>query len=239
MLRAIVLDFNGVIADDEHIHFELLRDIMAPLGLVITQQDYLDKYVVYRDEDAFTEALQASGREPVDSEVRRLCEEKRRRYITDALPRVRVFPGARDFVVAAAREYPLAIASGAARQEIEAVLRHLGIDTHFKHIVAAEDVNRGKPEPDVYIEAMRRLAETTSGLEPGHVLAIEDTPGGIASARAAGLRIAAVPNTFPVNRLGEADVMLSSGLNEAAVVEIKEYFSQEIAAFPHFSDSSE
>ncbi|HEU4391111.1 MAG TPA: HAD family phosphatase [Blastocatellia bacterium] len=220
MLRAIVLDFNGVIADDEHIHFELLRDVMAPLGLDITQQDYLDKYIVYRDEEAFTEALKAAGREPAPGDVERLCNEKRRRYINDALSRVQVFPGACDFVRAAARQYPLAIASAAARPEIEAVLRHIGIRAHFNQIVAAEDVARGKPEPDVYIEAVRRLALTAPGIVASEVLAVEDTPGGIASARAAGLRVAAVLNTFPANDVAAADIILEYGLKAEALDQI-------------------
>ena len=225
MLRAIVLDFNGVIADDEDIHFELLRDVMLPLGLRITQQDYLDKYVVYRDKEAFTEALKAAGREPTDGEVQRLSNEKRRRYMSEALPRVRVFPGACEFVAAAATEYPLAVASGAARPEIEAVLSHLGIQSHFRHIIGADDVARGKPEPDVYIEAVRQLAETAPGLEARDVLAIEDTPGGIISARAAGLRVAAVLNTFPASQLGEANIILSKGLNARALDQIRAVMS--------------
>lgn len=208
MLKAIVLDFNGVIVDDEPVHCRLLREVMAPYGLHISEQDYYERYIVFRDEDAILRALTEAGKEPSGEEVDRLVAEKRRRYITEALSEIRIFPGVHDFISSAAASYRLAIASAAARQEIEAVLNHLGLSAYISCVVAAEDVKNGKPAPDVYLEAIRRLQAMVGDLGPSNAIAIEDTPGGVSSARAAGLRVAAVLNSFQQDALGGADIVL-------------------------------
>jgi HAD superfamily hydrolase (TIGR01509 family) len=154
--------------------------------------------------------------------VDRLVSEKRRRYREEELRNVRVFPGVREFVAIAAAECPLAISSGAARQEIEALLDYIGIRHHFSAIVGAEDVKNGKPEPDAYVEAVSRLSARTRRLEPSGIVAVEDTPGGITAARRAGLRVAAVLNTFPAWDLKEADTILAGGLNPASLAQLRQ-----------------
>lgn len=224
MLKAIVLDFNGVIVDDEPVHCRLLGEVMAPFGLRITEKDYYERYIVFRDEEAVSRALEEAGEEPSSEAVAQLVAQKRRLYLTQGLSEIRVFPGVQDFIVAAAASYRLAIASAAARQEIEAVLAHLNLSSYVSCVIAAEDVKNGKPAPDVYIEAisgLNDLFEGVSGLKPHEAVAIEDTPGGIASARAAGLRVAAVLNSFEESALKDADVILSNGLGREALDRIR------------------
>lgn len=216
MLEAIVLDFNGVIVNDEHVHYLLLREVMAPFGLNITTEDYLNKYVVFGDEDAFAFALDESGQQPTTEAVERLVREKRRRYLEEAVHQIEVFPGVTEFIREASAVYPLAIASGAAREEVLSLLKHFGLDANISAIVAAEDVKNRKPAPDAYLAAVQGLKR-----EGRNVAAIEDTPGGIMSAKQAGLRAVAVPNTFPVEALAEADLVLPFGLNPAALSKIK------------------
>jgi HAD superfamily hydrolase (TIGR01509 family) len=223
MLKAIVLDFNGVIADDEPVHCRLLREIIAPYGLHISEKDYYERFIVFRDEQAIQNALKEAGRDPSREEISRLVSEKQRRYMTEAVSEIRVFPGVHEFIVSAAGVCPLAIASAAARHEIEAVLSHLGLSAYISHVVAAEDVARGKPAPDVYLAAIQRLRTTVSGIEPSQTIAIEDTPGGVASARGAGLRVAAVLNSVSEEALSEADIVLE-GLGGDALDRIKALF---------------
>jgi HAD superfamily hydrolase (TIGR01509 family) len=119
-----------------------------------------------------------------------------------------LIPGAVDAVRRLRERRPLAIASSSNPELIEVVLRAAKIDSLFEAAVSSQDVARGKPAPDVYLEAARRL-----GVEPGRCGAVEDSHAGIRSAKAAGMRVVAVPNPhFPPDgaSLAQADVVLSS-----------------------------
>ncbi|MCS7311365.1 MAG: HAD family phosphatase [Acidobacteria bacterium] len=226
MLKAIAFDFNGVLIDDEAVHYQLIRDLVAPLGIVVTEADYLEKYVVYRDDDAFRQVLTDAGRPATPDLVERLVQEKQRRYLEAALRNLRVCPGVPAFIPAVAAAYPLAVVSGAARAEIEAILGHIGLRSYFRVIVGAEDVAHGKPAPDAYVEAVRRLRTWVPDLRPAEVLAIEDTPGGLLAARQAGLRTAAVLTTFPAEALRDADLILWDGLERFPWVQVHLLFEQ-------------
>lgn len=98
-------------------------------------------------------------------------------------------PGARDAVVRIGRRWPLGLASSSNRPVIDEVLRRAGLAEHFRTTVSSEEVSRGKPHPDVYLEAARRLGES-----PGDCAAVEDSTNGIRAAVAAGMKVIAVPN---------------------------------------------
>lgn len=128
-----------------------------------------------------------------------------------------LIPGATEAVERIAARWPLGLASSSNRELIDLVLELAGIDRHFRVTVSSEEVGAGKPAPDVYLEAARRL-----GVEPGRCAAIEDSHNGILSASAAGMRVIAVPNhEFKPDpeALAKADVVLDSitELDEAAV----------------------
>ncbi len=226
MLKAIAFDFNGVLIDDEDVHYRLIRDLVAPLGIVVTEADYFEKYVVYRDDDAFRQVLIDAGRPATPDVVEHLVREKRRRYLEEVLRGLRVCPGVQAFIPAVAAAYPLAVVSGAARAEIEAILEHIGLRSYFGVIVGAEDVTDGKPAPDAYVEAVRRLRAWVPALQPAEVLAIEDTPGGLLAARRAGLRTAAVLTTFPAEALRDADLILWDGFERFPWVQVHLLFEQ-------------
>jgi HAD superfamily hydrolase (TIGR01509 family) len=111
----------------------------------------------------------------------------------------------RDAVRHAANRVPVAIVSGAYRREIEPVVERAGLADAVAVLVAADDVTRGKPDPEGYLRALAALAD---GLEPADVVAFEDTEAGIASARAAGLRCVAVRGTLPDERLAAAEAIV-------------------------------
>jgi HAD superfamily hydrolase (TIGR01509 family) len=131
-----------------------------------------------------------------------------KRLVSRLRAEVPLLPGAREAVEAMARHWPLAIASSANRPVIDLVLGSTGLLSRFRATVSSEEVARGKPAPDVYVEAARRL-----GADPGRCAAIEDSASGLRAARAAGMRVVAIPNaTFPPDRgaLEVADVVLGS-----------------------------
>jgi HAD superfamily hydrolase (TIGR01509 family) len=122
--------------------------------------------------------------------------------------RLPALPGAREAVERLAARWPLGLASSSNRELIDLALRLLGVEHLFAATVSSEEVARGKPAPDVYLEAARRL-----GVEPTHAAAVEDSHNGILAAKAAGMRVLAIPNShFPpdAEALAQADVVLDS-----------------------------
>jgi HAD superfamily hydrolase (TIGR01509 family) len=122
--------------------------------------------------------------------------------------RLRLIPRAREAVERVAARWPLGLASSANRPVIEVVLELSGLGRFFKTTVSSEEVSRGKPAPDVYLEAARRLR-----VEPTLCAAVEDSSSGILSAHAAEMRVVAIPNrTFPPSEvaLKAADVVIPS-----------------------------
>ena len=139
--------------------------------------------------------------EEINAEVVRRLEDRYR----EALP---LIPGATDVVETLAARWPLGLASSSNREIIDLVLAVSGLDRFFGATVSSEEVPRGKPSPDVYLEAARRL-----DVAADRCAAIEDSENGILSAKAAGMRVLAVPNPqFPpaADALAAADVVLES-----------------------------
>ena len=132
------------------------------------------------------------------------------------IPSVPFFPGARELVRSLAREVPVGIASGALRAEIEAILRGGGLLDSFAAVVGADDVTQGKPHPEPYLTAMARLGP---GLDPAECVVFEDSMPGVAAARAAGMKVVAVTNSFPRAKLSAADRVVDSlaGLEPATL----------------------
>jgi HAD superfamily hydrolase (TIGR01509 family) len=187
--RALLFDFNGVLVEDETHHWRAFRAVVAPLGIRLGRVLYNTRYLVFDDRTALL-AILRDARVEVPS-FDRLLLRKRRVYARLAR-RVRVDPRAARLVRLVARRVPVAVVSGAARREILSALRRARLAEFFAVIVAAEDVPRPKPWPDGYRLALRRL-----GLRGGRgVVAIEDAPGGVRAARAAGCAVIGVATTF-------------------------------------------
>lgn len=209
-MRAVVFDFDGVLVDSEPLHFRALRESLLPEGIALTQQEYQDVYLAYDDREAVRLALERAGAPPDLGRVAAVAARKAALF-EKRLPEIDFFPGARELVVELARELPLGIASGALRGEIEAVLEAAGLRACFGAVVGADDVARTKPHPEPYLAAVRRLAARATGLAPAECLAIEDSPPGLLSARAAGLFALGVAHTYPAARLvGVAHAVVAS-----------------------------
>jgi len=208
-LRAAVFDFDGVIVDSEPLHYRALRDALRPEGVAIDEEEYRRIYLAYDDREAIRKALEHHG-EPPDPERMKRVEARKVARFADMIPEIPVFPGARDLVFGLAEEVPLAIASGARHDEIEAILGILGLRGAFGAIVGAEDAGSTKPDPAPYLEAARRLAERAPGLAPAECLALEDSMAGIASARDAGMKVVGVAHSYPADELRAAHRVVDS-----------------------------
>jgi beta-phosphoglucomutase-like phosphatase (HAD superfamily) len=211
VLRAIVFDFDGVIANSEPLHFGAFRDVLADEGVTLTEADYYAHYLGYDDVGVFR-AVDAKRRAWTASDVTALVARKAVRL--EALERdVSVlFPGAADAIRRAAAAVPIAIASGALGAEIRRVLDRERLAGYFTAIVAAEDTPRSKPAPDPYLRAVSLLAAAHGGaLAAADCVAIEDSRWGLESARAAGLKTLAVTNTYDASAFdGAADAVIAS-----------------------------
>ena len=205
-LRAIIFDFDGVIADTEPLHFAALRQVLAGIHIVLTEPEYYADYLGFDDRGCLTEALHRHHR-PVTSDLLvQLMGQKALAYLTAVKQHLAIFPGVRELVQEAAERYPLAVASGALRNEIELILEESGLRKAFRHITSAEDVIRGKPAPDPFIHAMAGLNRSCANLSltPADCLVIEDSLPGIRGALAAGMKVLAVANTHALQDLHEA-----------------------------------
>ncbi|MEO8258535.1 MAG: HAD family phosphatase [Acidobacteriota bacterium] len=209
MIRAVIFDFDGVIANSEPLHFAAFRDVLAADGVALSQFDYYERYLGYDDVGVFRAVSRERELDWDDRRVAALVDRKAVRL--EALERddAILFPGAEQAIRRLAAALPLAIASGALRLEIERVLNRTGLAHYFGAIVAAEDTPVSKPAPDPYVRAVDRLS-AASGLRlvPADCVAVEDSHWGLESARAAGLRTIAITHTYPASALGAADLLI-------------------------------
>lgn len=209
MLRAIIFDFDGVIVDSEPVIMKITQQMAAREGWTLSEEDYYRCYLALDDRGIVERLYRAHGR-PVDPTRREeLVAWKAQVYeqaIRDGLP---AFPGAVEFVRTVSKEYPLAIASGSLRGEVEYLLTRLDLCDKFQVIVTADDVARSKPDPAIYLKALTHLAQLLAfqkkPLLARECLAIEDASGGIAAARAAGMKCLALAHSRPQEDLRQAD----------------------------------
>ena len=212
MLSAVIFDFDGIIVDTEPLHYKAFQEILIPLGLGYSWEEYLRLYIGFDDRDAFREAFSAGGKQIDDGMLNRLIEEKARAFQRTITAGVEPYPGVVALIRSIAGNLPLALCSGALPSDINPILKQLGIDDVFDVIVTAADVAASKPDPESYGLAVSRLRTVfpEKGIIPGNCLAIEDTPAGIASASGAGLKTLAVTNSYPEESLGTADKVVQS-----------------------------
>jgi len=210
LLRAIVFDFDGVLANSEPLHLRAYQDILAGEDIALAEDDYYTRYLGYDDVVAFAAIGRDRGRTWSRADVDRLVARKARRL--EALERdVSVlFPGAADTVRRAAIAVPIAIASGARGAEIRRVLERENLTSCFTAIVAAEDTPVSKPAPEPYLRAVQLLAAAVGELAPADCVALEDSRWGLQSARAAGLRTVGVAQTYERSALSEADLVIDT-----------------------------
>jgi HAD superfamily hydrolase (TIGR01509 family) len=210
MLRAIIFDFNGVLVNDEPLHFKLFQRVLAEHGIVLDEADYYRRYLGMDDRGCFQSAFADRGRRLEESLLRMLVERKAAYYQERIVDDLATFPGADRLVPALAERYPLAIASGALRSEIEAILERIELKRFFQVIVSAEDVARGKPEPEIFLKALaglNRERPPTATIAPAECLVIEDSKEGILGAQRAGMKCIAVAHSYPAAQLGDADAV--------------------------------
>lgn len=214
MLRAIFFDFNGVIVDDEFLHCSLFQKTLAGQNINLSKEDYYQKYLGYDDHDAFTAVLKDHGKKVEEGFLDQIIREKAKYYEDEAKQQELFVKGSLDFIKQVADQYFLGIVSGALRAEIEAWLIRGKVKDLFPVIIAAEDIKRGKPDPEGYFKALdhtnRDFVPNSEMILPQECLVIEDSIWGIEAAHEAGMKCLAIATSYKPNELQVADWVANS-----------------------------
>jgi HAD superfamily hydrolase (TIGR01509 family) len=213
VIEGVIFDLDGVLLDSEHVWDEVREELARERGgrwHDRAQREMMGMSSLEWSRYMHDEIGLPDSPEEISAEVVRRLEVLYR----EQLP---AMPGAREAVERLAAHWPLALASSSNRELIVLALELLGVADRFHATVSSEEVARGKPAPDVYLEAARRLS-----VDPARAAAVEDSHNGIRAAKAAGMRAIAIPNRrFPPgdDALAEADLVLEAlaGLTAEAV----------------------
>jgi HAD superfamily hydrolase (TIGR01509 family) len=207
VIEAVVFDMDGVLIQSEEVWDDVRERYVRERGGRYDEE--VQRALMGMSSTEWSRDLHAAAGVPDEPEA--INEEVVRRMLESYRARLPLVDGAVEAVRRLAERYRLGLASSSNRPLIDAVLDIAGLAPYFEATVSSEEVARGKPSPDVYLEAARRL-----GADPERVVAVEDSHGGIRSAKAAGMRVIAIPNpAYPPDEesLALADVTIRS-LNE-------------------------
>ena len=199
-VKAIAFDFNGTLSQDEPIMCAVYERLFAEQGRPITEAEYYASLAGNTEEVIIGGWLGVEG-----GELAALVAERIRRYGEAVADGHTVTPALREAVRHAAARVPVAVVSGAFREEVEPVLAAAGIADLFRTLVTADDVVNGKPHPECYELLVRRLGDRVAAAD---VVVFEDTEAGVAAAKDAGVRCLAVRGTLPDERLARADELV-------------------------------
>ena len=189
MIEAVIFDMDGVLIDSEETWSRVRAAVVARHGGRWTEQD--QRNVMGDNSRQWSAYIVSTWNLAMDPQE--IFREVLEAMIESYAQGVAVLPGAATAVAALGARYPLAVASSSPRELIPVALRLASFGDSFPVVVSSDEVERGKPEPDVYLLAARRL-----GVPPGRCLAIEDSSNGIRAALAAGMATIAVPTpAFP------------------------------------------
>ncbi len=230
MLRAVLFDFNGVLVDDLGVHRDLLDRVLGEEGLGAPAELPSD-LSGRNDREVVAAILERAGRKVTAKEVNRLVARKAALYQEHVRRRgYTLYPGALELVEGAAEQgLMLGIVSGALREEIVQALHQSGLRQQFKAIVSAEDVLRGKPHPEIYQRAVEQLNNQPPLPErlvhPHEVLAVENSPMGLAAASGAGLVCLGVAHSHQLCQLVTASGAVVS-LSDIDPVDLQHLFAE-------------
>ncbi|BAY18175.1 HAD-superfamily hydrolase subfamily IA, variant 3 [Anabaenopsis circularis NIES-21] len=205
-LKAILFDFNGVIINDEHIHLQLIDEILIQENLQPQKLQERQTCLGRSDRACFQELLANRGRVLTEESLNQLLSRKAEAYLLELekLEKLPIYPGVEDLIYQVrSQNINLGLVSGALSKEIEFVLCRTKLTEYFKVIVAGDDITTSKPNPEGYLLAVERFNQKYPelNLQPQECLAIEDTFAGIQAAKQSQMKVIGVANTYPFHML--------------------------------------
>lgn len=200
MIDAVIFDFDGVLADTEALHLGAFQEAFLSRGWSLDERAYFERYLGYDDRGLIAAYVRDHHLRLAAEDEDRLLALKSAAFRARLSAGAVLYPGAAECVARLGARYPLGIATGSLRAEVVDILSAARLLTAFQTIVAADDGIEAKPSPAPYLAAAQRL-----GVNPDRCMVIEDSVGGLAAARAAGMRTVAIATTLPREALGAAD----------------------------------
>lgn len=232
-LKAVLFDFNGVIINDEPLHQKLIDQLLIEENLRPKPEEFRAVCLGRSDRACITELLARRGRVVSDDYLNGLIARKSQAYVEQlaAIEKLPSYPGLTDLIFQIrAAQLPMAVVSGAVRSEIELVLQRLELAPHFSIIVAGDEITHSKPNPEGYLKAVERLNQhdPTLNLKPEECLAIEDTPAGIQAAKAAGMQVVGVANSYPFHMMQRQSNWAVDYLSDLELDRVQQVFAGEL-----------
>jgi len=212
MLKAVIFDFDGVITDSEVLHLRAFNRSLARYGVEIATKDYYQTYLGFCDADCY-KMLISQGLLKIDErQIDDIIKEKTRIFEELARTEGRTIEGVHDFLkMLEHNKIPMAICSGALLAEIELLLEEARLRHFFATIVSAEQVKKGKPNPEGFLLALQRLNNGRNpAITPGQCIIIEDSHWGLQAGKAAGMHTIAVTNSYDAEQLTIAEKIVAS-----------------------------
>lgn len=222
MVRAVIFDFDGVITDSEVLHLRSFNKALATYRVEIAKKDYYKDYLGLADVDLFN-LLADKGLLKADAhQIQNLFEQKKQIFENLAMTEGQIIEGVRDFLEMLEQNNVLmAICSGALLSEIELVLEKARLRSFFEVVVSAEQVRKGKPDPEGFLLSLQKLNEKKcNSIQPSQCIVIEDSHWGLEAAKAAGMHTIAVTNSYDADQLTSAEKIVAQ-LSELSIDDLQ------------------
>lgn len=233
MIKAILMDFNGVIIDDEQIQLDVIRDLLKADGVEITDEQYFASLGM--DDRRFVEAaFERAGNTPGTNRILELTQQKTQKWREAVAGELPLFHGVEDFIRKMSRDFALGLVSMAKREEVDFVLEKAGLRDCFSVMVTAENVENCKPDLECYRNAFQqidlvRIAQGHLPMTHDECLVIEDSPPGVVAGRRADLPVLGVANTVDAEELRKAGAeWVAKDLDDWMPDSVRRAFAQSI-----------
>jgi len=223
MLRAVILDFDGVITDSEILHLRAFNQSLVPYGIEISTKEYYTNYLGFSDFDCY-KALIDNGLLKIDErQIDDIIKKKSKFFEELTRTEGQTIEGVHEFLqMLEDNNIPMAICSGSLLVEIEVMLQESGLRHFFTEIVSAEQVKKGKPHPDGFLLSLKKLNKKCHPpIAANECIVIEDSHWGLQAGKAAGMHTVAVTNSYDAEQLSLADKIVSR-LNKLTINDLQQ-----------------
>jgi len=223
MLKAVIFDFDGVIADTEPLHYRSTNEVLGRYGLEVSKEEFYGNYLGYSDHDFFEIFKNRYSDSFASVEVEDLMEQKSKSHLAIIRGQDWVIKGIPEFIQSLlSNNLPIAICSGGRRNEIEQILLKGSLLKFFDMIVSADEVAVGKPDPQGFLLALQMLTLNHPGrsIEADDCVVIEDSRWGIEAAKKAGMHTIAVTTSYSADELSMAE-MVVDGVSELEIKDLE------------------
>lgn len=202
MIKAVIFDMNGIIVDDEQVHELAFKETIKPFNIELSHQNYLECCAGKTDKAGYKSI---SKKFSVTLPTDKLLKDKADLYLKLFPKHKRTYPGVINLISKLANTYTLALTSSSTRAEVDLITKEYEIDKYFKITISANEVKKGKPDPEPYLITCNLLK-----LKPRDCVVIEDSKSGVLSAKTAGCFCVGITTTHNEKSLDGADKITDS-----------------------------